>query len=158
MTIVIGSNAGAGLRFPREVISSHRSRVLIFLRRPLKSKNHRTRSNAQGARPCTRPDLVIRSGLANNVIIVCRWRKTCRSDRFMTAFSSAASIPRKRPRAASSFPTPPRKSRRKARSSPSVPAPATMPARFRRSTSRSAIASCSASGPARRSRSTAKSC
>ena len=45
------------------------------------------------------------------------------SGRFMTVSSSAASRPRKRLRAGSSFPTPPRKSRRKAKSSPSAPAP-----------------------------------
>src|SRR5215203_7186152 len=40
----------------------------------------------------------------------------------MTEWSSAASTPRRRRRAASSSPTPPRRSRRKARSSPPVPA------------------------------------
>ena len=43
----------------------------------------------------------------------------------MIVSSSAASRPKKRPRAGSSFPTPPRKSRRKAKSSPSAPARAT---------------------------------
>ncbi len=48
--------------------------------------------------------------------------------RCTTASSSAASTPKRRPRAASSSPTPPRRSRRRARSSPSAPAPATRPA------------------------------
>ncbi|CAA9525472.1 MAG: Heat shock protein 60 family co-chaperone GroES, partial [uncultured Sphingomonas sp.] len=68
------------------------------------------------------------------------------SGRFMIAFSSVGSRPRRRLRAGSSFPTPPRKSRRKAKSSPSARALVARTAPSIRWRSRLATASCSASG------------
>jgi co-chaperonin GroES (HSP10) len=43
--------------------------------------------------------------MGNKIINVCPWRKTWRFDRFMIVFSSAASSPKRRPKAASSSPT-----------------------------------------------------